>query len=201
MRNSTTPNSHKTDFIECCLYKAEINFTYIDPRRFIFSGIWHRNFANVNASLYQELYRNSKNMHQDDYARYADYRFNFYRRNEWIRGKGRNTLSFLNYLINLLYDVFLGYGYGMLNAIFWSAIFLATVSFLTWIIHDKLGLNSNDSFIQNAYFVIVTFSTIGYGDISPKGTPMGELSVILFALISLIWSATVTAIIIKRIVK
>ncbi|MBV7405604.1 pentapeptide repeat-containing protein [Enterobacter sp. ENT03] len=185
---------HKCSFSECTFYKTKFIRTYIDPVSFKFSWMWHWHWANVNAWLFQALYKNSKDMHQEKFAMYADKKFHFYRRYEFLRGQKRYLGKFIT---SLLYDYILGYGYGIKNAL---VITLIMISSFAYIIDGHLKTHEN-SFFKALYFSVVSFTTVGYGDIGPEFEAFPMAITIFFLLISMIWFAVVTAIVVKRIVR
>lgn len=185
---------HKCSFSECSFYKTKFITTYIDPISFKFSWMWHWHWANVNAWLFQSLYKNSKDMHQEKFAMQADRKFQFYRRYEFLRGQKRQLKKFFS---SLLYDYILGYGYGIKNALI---ITLMMISSFAYIIDGHLKTHEK-SFFKALYFSVVSFTTVGYGDVGPEFETIPMVITIIFLLISMIWFAVVTAIIVKRIVR
>lgn len=185
---------HKCIFDECFFYKTKFRSTYLDPASLRFSSKWHWNFANVNAWLFQNLYRNSRDMHQEVFAMNSDRRFQFYRRYEFLRGQNPRPLKFLT---GLLFDYLLGHGYGIKNSLTVTVFMIITFA---WLIQDYS--NKGSISIWNAlYFSIVSFTTVGYGDLTPKLEAIPIALTSAFLLFSIAWCAVVTAIIVKRIVK
>lgn len=185
---------HKCFFSECVFYKANFSETYIDPNSFNFSSMWHWHWANINAWLFQSLYKNSKDMHQEKFAMQADKKFQFYRRYEYLRGKKPQLKKFF---IGLLYDYLLGYGYGIKNALSLTLVLITGFAFL---ISGQLK-TGDANFFKALYFSVVSFTTVGYGDITPQTDIIPMTITIIFLLISMAWCAVVTAIIVKRIVR
>jgi len=184
---------HKCDFVDSAFYKISFYKVYIDPKSFRFGWKWYRFFANVNVWLFQMLYRNSKDMHQEVFAMRADERFLFYRRYEYLFGKERSLIRFI---FGLIYDFLLGSGYGIMNAL---VVTVLGITGFAWLIDGHLS--QNEDFIDSLYFAVVSFTTVGYGDISPARTSTPLIITMFFLLISVIWCSVVTAIVVKRIVK
>lgn len=185
---------HQCFFSECAFYKTKFTSTYLDPTSLQFSWKWHWNWANINAGLFQTLYRNSKDMHQEEFAMHADKKFQFYRRYDYLRGQNRQPNKFLR---GLLFDYLLGYGYGIKNSLYVTAGLILGYSYLI----DGTFKEKELSILQSVYFSVVSFTTVGYGDMTPKYDIIPMAITITFLLISVAWCAVVTAIIVKRIVK
>ena len=100
----------------------------------------------------------------------------------------------------------MGYGYGLTNTLITTVIFLLVTVGLVDYCWVKLNVTSNVQNLQEAsiweklYFIVVTASTLGYGDLSPKST-MGMIFVVVLLLGSILWTAAVTAIFVKKLTK
>lgn len=186
---------HNCKIIESNFLKAKISGTYLDPSSFVFSSEWHYKWANINAWWFQVLYRNSMDLHQEAFAMVADKRFQFYRRYEYLFGKRRRPFQFFR---SLFYDVFLGYGYGVTNVMIITS--LAVVAF-AWIMSHNSYLGEKSGIIQSLYFSVVSYTTVGYGDVTPIQTTAALLITTLFLVFSVIWGSLVTAVVVKRLVK
>lgn len=185
---------HDCEFRECFFYKAKFKDTYVDPATFHFSKKWHWIRANVNSGLFQSLYNNSKTMHQEEFAMRADRRFQFYRRYQYLYGDRPAIYSFLK---ALLFDYLLGYGYGIKNSL---VVTVASIFGFAWILDDKI-VSENGTFFEALYFTVVSLTTVGYGEITPRHEVLPLAITIVLLLLSIAWCAVVTAIIVKRIVK
>jgi len=185
---------HQCKIIESCFYKSSISGTYLDPSSFVFSYRWYTKWANVNAWWYQALYRNAKDTHQERFARLADERFQFYRRYEYILGKKKQPRLFF---LSLVYDFLLGYGYGVLNVLVFTCIFIAIFAFFM----QQNTSPAATSIIDHIYFAVVSFTTVGYGDVTPKHERAALAITTGFLFLSFVWGAIVTAVLVKRLVK
>ena len=189
---------HDCVIVEGVFFKTSFEDTYIDPRSLIFDNKkWLRNFANVNAWLYWELYKNYKNMHQEKFAMIADRRFGLYKRYEYLYGRKRDVWRFCK---GWLFDWLLGSGYGVVNS---AVVTAGMIGLFAWLASGNI-LNADQQVagVLNAlYFSIASFTTVGYGDYLPVKKELPLVLTGLFLLLSVIWGAIVTAIIVKRIVK
>lgn len=188
---------HNCEFHECIFLKSQFNSTYIDPDLLVFSWYWRWDRANVNAWLYQALYRNSRDMHQEEFAMKADRKFQTYRRYQYIRGKNLRPLKFVR---SLIYELLTGCGYGIANAL---VVTFAIIGIFAFFMRNSIGRISvtDGSFLDMIYFSVVSFTTVGYGDVAAKNETLPIILTIIFLLVSVAWCAVVTAIIVKRIVK
>ncbi|RZI33348.1 ion channel [Pseudomonas orientalis] len=186
---------HKCVIKNSCFYKPTISNTYIDPKSFKFNYKWYRYYANVNAGLFQSLYRNSKDVHQEKFAMRADIKFLFYKRYENLFGQQKNIGKFIT---GFLFDILLGCGYGIVNVLFFT---LTSIAGFAWLIKDFISPAENINLVKSLYFSIASFTTVGYGDLVPNKTDTALILTMIFLLSSVIWCALVTAIIVKRIVK
>lgn len=185
---------HKCSFLDCSFHKSKITRTYIDPTSFSFSSLWHWYWPNVNVWFFQTLYRNSKDMHQEKFAMIADKKFQFYKRYEYLRGQKPQLIKFI---LSFLYDYLLGYGYGIKNAL---SVTIISISIFAFFIKGHLE-GGDHNFLNALYFSAVSFTTVGYGDLSPELKIIPISITVIFLLMSMVWCAVVTAIIVKRIVR
>ena len=185
---------HDCEFRECFFYKTKFKDTYIDPESLHFTKKWHWIRANINAGLFQSLYNNSKTMHQEEFAMHADRKFQFYRRYQYLYGDRPNTYKFLK---GFLFDYLLGYGYGIKNSL---AMTVFSILGFAWVLDGKLG-SGRETFFETLYFTVVSLTTVGYGEITPRHEVVPLTITMLLLLSSIAWCAVVTAIIVKRIVK
>jgi hypothetical protein len=194
---ATIKNSefHQCTFTDSVFYKARISGTYLDPASFKFSAKWYYRWANVNAWWYQALYRNYKDIHQESFARVADQKFQFYRRYEHLFGQRKQPLRFLK---SFLYDLALGYGYGVWNALAMTCIMISLFSLC---IRGNTNLPENSGILEHIYFSMVSFTTVGYGEITPVHSTIALSVTTIFLFLSVIWGSIVTAVIVKRLVE
>lgn len=187
---------HQCKFYNCVLYKTSISETYLDPKSFYFSASWHYHWANVNAWWFQSLHRNSMDMHQKDFAMHADRTFRFYRRYEELLGKKKRPLKFL---LGLAYDLMLGYGYGVTNCLVVTVGFIGLFAYL---MTGYTNLPSGAGALEHIYYSIVSFTTVGYGEVTPEQKyPIALMTTSVFLFLSIVWTAIVSAVVVKRLVN
>lgn len=186
---------HRCKFVDGCFYKATISETYIDPTSFKFNKQWRQYWPNVNTTWFQALYRNAKDTHQEGFAMSADRKLHFYERYQFLNGRNKNYAKFLK---GLIYDWLLGYGYGIINSLIVTCLLLLIfVALMTG--HTNLG--NEPDLIQMLYFSIVSFTTVGYGEITPAHQSLAMIITMIFLFIFVAWGTIVTAVIVKRLVK
>ena len=186
---------HRCSFDNCTFYKTQISNTYLDPSTFTFNYKWYTMWANVNAGWFQAVFRNSKIMHQEDFAMVADVKFQFYKRYEYLFGKNKKPIKFT---IGLLYDICLGYGYGIWSALITTCFFILLFAML--MLNDVSTIHDH-GFLESIYFSVVSFTTVGYGEITPTRSVFALSVTTLFLFFSVVWGAIVTAVIVKRLVR
>ncbi|HCF3951254.1 MULTISPECIES: ion channel [Pseudomonas] len=184
---------HKCSFVDSLFYKPSFEDTYLDPKSFKFAWLWRRHYANVNVGLFQALYRNSKDMHQDKFAMEADKKFLLYKRFEYLFGKEKKYGSFI---FSQSYDILLGSGYGVFNALIFTIL---GISLFACLIDGHL--DEHNGLLAAFYFAVVSFTTVGYGDLKPEMHLAPIALTMLFIITSVIWCAIVTAIVVKRIIR
>jgi hypothetical protein len=210
--NFTDVEFHSCSIENCVFNKPKFKNTYLDPQTITFDfNKWKIEASNINTWLFQKLESNYKEMHQDKFAMYAHIAFRRYLRWQWIRdalteAHRLKIKSWFRFFIDILYDKSMGYGYGLGNALVTTIILfgIGAIVLNQWweafCITPNVQHLEKISLIQKLYFLVVTSSTVGYGDLSPK-TTYGMLFVVVIILFSIIWTATITAIILKRLVK
>ncbi|WP_280565046.1 pentapeptide repeat-containing protein [Chromohalobacter sp. 48-RD10] len=187
---------HQCSFKNCVLYKTRISDTYLDPKSFYFSASWYRHWANVNAWWFQSLHRNSMDIHQKDFAMHADRRFRFYRRYEELLGKKKRPLKFL---LGLGYDLVLGYGYGITNCL---VVTIGLILLFAYLMAGYTNLPVGAGGIEHIYYSIVSFTTVGYGEVIPEQKhPVALVMTSVFLFLSVVWTAIVSAVVVKRVVN
>lgn len=187
---------HQCKFYNCVLYKTSISDTYLDPISFYFSASWHYHWANVNAWWFQSLHRNSMDMHQKDFAMHADRRFRFYRRYEELLGKNKRPIKFL---LGLAYDLMLGYGYGVINCL---VVTIGFIGLFAYLMTGYTNLPSGAGALEHIYYSVVSFTTVGYGEVTPEQKyPIALMMTSAFLFLSIVWTAIVSAVVVKRLVN
>jgi len=136
-------------------------------------GAKHLIFENPNVDSWNAVLHSSKL--SDDYSLYAEASF------EWMR-LWKNGLSFRKRILYNVFELICGYGLKPLRTVFTSIFIIAFFTFAFYLISNGcLASGITDICIKNfenvrvtnifdhIYFSIVTFSTLGYGDMRPEG--------------------------------
>jgi len=187
---------HDCYFIDCRFHRLKLFNAYLNPESFVFDHTWAIHWSNINLKLFQEVYRNSKELHQNEFAMSSDIEFNKYRIFWNFNGPGKNRLTSIRLII---YYIFFNFGYGFWNSFLFALILIYIYSA---IITNYLSSEfSTKGLLSSIYFSIITFTSIGYGDIHSNGETLSLWASIIFALLSFFWCGITTAILIKRVVK
>lgn len=181
---------HKCKFVRTNTYKISISDTYVDPRSFS-KCLKPSEHGNIGVHLYQVILRNSREIKQIEFEPTAQ--FNFYR---WKRYQYRYemkncvttrfrrifskqfAMSFFGYFRLLIWEKVWGFGL-RLRYYASTVVFVITLfTFLNYSLRDQLGLELKNepisSWIEALYYTLVSFTTLGYGDIVPS-TEIGQL--------------------------
>jgi len=205
---------YNSEFVNSLFQKPKFEKTYLDPIKLKFKfSEWKREASNINTTLFQRLESNLRDLHQEDLAKGAHIKFRRYRRWQDVHeAKSANFFRALvlrrNYIISLLFDLILVYGYGLFRALILTVLFFIIAVFGIDLYWQEINLYSNSSgleitqanSLQKLYFLVVTTTTLGYGDITPH-SDFGMIVVVSLLAFSIVWTATLTALIVKRLVK
>ena len=182
---------HNCTFIGCNPHKVKFKNTYIHPSVFV-GMLDPSEHSNIGIHLFQQLYINSTNMFQYEFADSADFN-----RRKWIRYA-------LNYkfprwdkikpqyigrwLGNYFYYVFAGYGVRASYVAVWALIVTCVsiaVNFLCW---DSFGVMGKDGPVLEREFVTILYYTVtipvGVGDFTPTSS-VGRVIFLAEALLGL----------------
>ena len=180
-----------TRFVDCefhdCTFKGSnphkvvFENTYIDP--LVFEGMLDQvKYSNIGIHLFQQLYKNSTEMHQREFANAAEFN-----RQKWVRyalnydypGWAKMDFEYIRrWLINVLFYVLAGYGIRSKFWIVWAVIVATAsvgVNFFCW---DSLNIVGKDGPVGERSFISVVYYTAtipgGFGDFTPA-SDMGRL--------------------------
>ena len=199
---------HNCKFILTNTHKISISGTYVDPtsfRRCLVQG----KHQNIGVHLYQILLSNSRGTQQIEFERDAQFLFlrwkrfqdcyeisNWSKRETTTRISKQFTLKCLGYLRRLAWEKLFGSGLRLRYFIATVAFTIASFSILNFLLREKFGLMLKgepvSSCMEALYYTIISFTTLGYGDIVPT-TSMGQFvasaqSLIGFCLLALLAS-------------
>ena len=173
---------HDCTFKECNPHKVVFENTYIHPS--VFEGMIDQvKHSNIGMHLFQQLYKNSMDMHQREFANAAEFN-----RQKWVRyvlkynycrRKKKKDFEYIRtWLINVLFYVLAGYGIRSKFWIVWAfivAIASVGVNFFCW---DSLNVVGKDGPVGERSLISVVYYTAtipgGFGDFTPA-SDMGRL--------------------------
>lgn len=148
--------------------------------------------ASVQYKQIKEMYKNSSLHAQADYYHYREM---VSRRNSM---KWYNPFRWLNFIFG---DLTCKYGTSISRILIWIAAIVTGFAGIFWIIQDVLYHNTPTilSFLDSMYFSLITFTTIGYGDIHPIGNY--RILAGLEGMIGVILTSLFTVIVARRIIR
>ena len=199
---------HGCSFEGCNPYKVTFEKTYIDPKC-LEKMLKPREHSNIGVNLFQQLMRNSVDMHQPDFAITSEFNFRKWQRHQLlhkIRTKQVSRWSYpVKWLPDFLFYLFAGYGLRAKFFLAWTiALLILLVGFnsVFWnrfVMMGSDGPVKDSSLVEVLYFSIVTITTLGFGDLMPRSN-FGMLAVSAQALLGITWMAILATIIVKKII-
>jgi hypothetical protein len=201
---------HDCEFKRCNTHKIHFERTYIDPTSFVEMPD-KRKYANIGVYLFQQLYRNSDEMLQPDFRNAAEYEFRKWQRYElsskWRNGDAHKQRVAKRWAGNMFFFLISGYGLKPFRVALWFFLFLISVlgfNYGCWHRFDfysSSGLSVANATLPLAiYYSVVTLSTLGYGDITPRSS-FGLLATSAEAILGLVWLALVASVLIKKVLR
>ncbi|MDE0532513.1 MAG: ion channel [Albidovulum sp.] len=194
---------HNCKFVLTNTHKIKISGTYIDPNSFN-KCLDQSKHQNIGVHLYQILLDNSRGTRQIEFERDAQFLFlrwkrfqEWYEIQNWPEQEARVSRQFvlkcLAYTRRLAWEKLFGSGLRV-RYFFGTVTFaIALFSTLNYQLRDNFGLMRQgepvSSCLETIYYTIISFTTLGYGDIVPT-TSMGQFvasaqSLIGFSLLAL----------------
>ena len=205
---------HNCNFELTNTHKISISNTYIDPTSFR-NCLNPREHQNIGVHLYQILLRNSRATRQIEYERNAQFLFLRWKRYQdtyEIKKLAKRSiknlfskemlLKFLKYLGRLTWEKVFGSG---LRPRYFIQTVICTIMvffFLNFYFREEFGLEKQSepvsSWVEALYFTLISFTTLGYGDIVPS-TEIGQLVASLQSLIGFFLLALLVAMLYRKI--
>ena len=199
---------HNYKFILTNTHKISIYRTYIDPtsfRRCLIQG----KHQNIGVHLYQNLLSNSRGTEQIEFERDVQFFFlrwkrfqdayeiqNWEKRETTSRFSRKYMLKCFGYLRRLTWEKCFGSGLRFRYFVATVAITISSFTMLNYLFREEFGLMLErepvSSCVEALYYTIISFTTLGYGDIVPT-TAIGQImasaqSLIGFCLLALLAS-------------
>ena len=168
-------------FVTCNPHEVEFKNTLIDPA--VFEGMIDTvEYTNIGSHLFQALYKNATETQQITFIRTAEFNLKKWERYEleyrypgWSKFK---HIQGVEWLINLLSHVVIGYGIRGKFLILWGIIFALTSVAANYVLWDDLNIiRSNGAVSEGGIIEVVYYTgTIlgGFSDLSP-GSDVGKL--------------------------
>lgn len=198
---------HDCKFIDSNTHKIGFERVYINPKSFK-NCLKSRSDQNIGVHLYQRLLRNSNNESQREFARVAAFQLNLWKGNLSLHDSRENFgLGYKKTIKSIkLFFVFLGLYYwgsvgagvymtGLANLLFNIIIVTSGINYL---FRKALGLDDIINFIDSIYFTMITFATIGYGDITPSNS-LGKIVIALEGFLGFFLLVLVASLAVERI--
>jgi hypothetical protein len=199
---------HDCSFERCNPHKATFESCYIDPARFA-RLLDPRTQANIGVHLFNQLEQNARDREQHEFVATASFLYRKWRRHySWFRyeqGHVRAWRFWPKWLLDKTYDLVAGYGWRAGRFLGWSAVLFLIVATVNLILWDRLGMSfaspkAGPPWLTAWYFTIVTFTTLGYGDITPT-SQLGMVAASTEALLGLLWLSTLASVVFRRIFR
>lgn len=174
---------HTCSFTGCNPFRVTFTNTYIDPS--IFEGMLDPGkYSNIGMSLFQNLYDNSSEMRQREFASAAE--FNRYKWKRYVlnhkRSEGEVARSqyLKEWLTNCLFYIFAGYGIRSKFILFWALIAVVSSIGLNFFLWDALEVTAKNGAVADRAIVGVIYytATIPYG--VGELTPASDLGQLIF---------------------
>ena len=172
---------HDCTFTGCNPHKVVFKDTYIDPA--VFEGMLDPvEHWNIGIYLFQQLYNNSTETRQREFANTAEFnrsKWNRYVLNHRYRGwKKLEPEYIIRWLTNFLFYVLAGYGIRSRFLAAWTFLLVAGSIGCNFLLWDSLGVVGRDGLVGEKQFITVLYYTAtipgGLGDFTPT-SDMGRL--------------------------
>jgi hypothetical protein len=208
---------HDCRFTNCNTHKISLRDVYIDPRAFQFGKQYRRNFSNIGAHLFQQLFQNATQAHQTRFAAIADVE-----RRRWFRKQilwqlktpdslkhstwSKKTSTWAKIWTDVLFDWTAKYGYGPARFLISSGAFFCLVGIVARNTWAQFGMTRDGSSIvvtdysQALYYSMQLATTLGFSDLRPT-TGLGWSFSIGCALLGIAWAGLFTSILVRRVIR
>jgi hypothetical protein len=196
-------------FTDCNFYKATIEKCYWNPTSVSYSKGYKKTHANLGVILFQSLMKNADTMDQPEWFRLADMEFLRWKRAQLkfdVNEKKIGKLEYWKkYLMDILYERILGYGYRPLYFILVTISgFLFVSAFNFYALDSKLKIDGEvvplATFWDGIFYTFSIMTLLGFSTITPV-TACAKIITVIEAFFSVIWLAVMTSTITKRLFR
>ena len=190
-------------FKGCNPYQVRFTNTYIDPS--VFEGMLNPvEHSNIGMHLFQQLYNNSREQNQQNFANSAEFnskKWSRYDLNYRYRQASFNRRYIVEWLANYSFFIMAGYGIRSKFLLAWAFIVTVVSVGINFFLWDSLNIVERNGFLAEKQFINVLYYTAtiptGTGDFTP-GSSIGRLIFLGEALVGLIILSLFATWLVKR---
>jgi hypothetical protein len=200
---------HRCKFINCNFYKASFDNCYIDPATLSFDRRFRRQASNICVGVYQQLYENSSNTRQVDFARTADFEFRRWKRWQLRFDHEDGRISrfdrVLKWCASLAYEFVAGFGYKPWRFVVATLLLFTSMSMLNMgvlsnaVLHESTVVN-HMTFADAVFYTYSMMTVLGFSTIVPV-TNFAKILAVSEALLGIGWLGIFTSLLVKRFIK
>jgi hypothetical protein len=195
----------RCEFVACNFHKVRLRECRLDPHA-VLKSLNKSSDTNIALNLFSELRRDAIELEDPDYAKRAGYQYYKWKRlhlnYKWRAGEIRFFGFFSDWILSVLGDYLVGYGWKLGRFVLASIILLVALTlwnYLTWPeLAGNGSLDSPPTLIKSLYYTVITITTLGYGDITPV-TALGMGSAVMQVMIGVIWMGMLVSVVARKV--